>query len=103
MKLKEKLHLFLERMMMSNHEYLNMKNDAQNFKNVRGCVGVNTSTKYVDYRDKYGEILCKFPESTETTIDVNITDMLKAIGVTYNKNYVKLNIVEGEKDGDNKD
>ena len=47
MKLKEKLHLFLERMMMSNHEYLNMKNDAQNFKNVRGCVGVNTSTKYV--------------------------------------------------------
>lgn len=36
MKLKEKLHLFLERMMMSNHEYLNMKNDAQNFKNVRG-------------------------------------------------------------------
>lgn len=103
MKLKEKLYLFLERITMSNHEYLTMKNDAQNFKNIMGCVGVNISTKYVDCRDKYGELLCKFPESIGATIDVNVTDMLKAMGVIYDKNLVRLNIIEGEKDGDNKD
>ena len=103
MKLKEKLYLFLERMMMSNHEYLNMKNDAQNFKNVVRCVSVNISTKYADCRDKYGELLCKFPESIGAPIDVNVADMPKAMGVTYDKNLVKLNIAEGEKDGNNKD
>lgn len=103
MKLKEKLYLFLERMMMSNHEYLNMKNDAQKFKNVMGCVGINIGTKYVDCRDKYGKLLLKFPQSIEATINVNVSDMLKAMGIVYDKNFVKLNIVEGEKDGDNKD
>lgn len=103
MKLKEKLYLFLKRLMMSSHEYLNMKNDAQNFRNVMGCVGINIGTKYVDCRDKYGKLLLKFPENIEATINVDVADMLKAIGVTYDKSHVKLNILEGEKDGDNKD
>lgn len=103
MKLKEKLYLFLKRLMISNHEYLSMKNDAQNFRNVMGCAGINIGTKYVDCRDKYGKLLLKFPQSIEATINVNVSDMLKAMGVVYDKNFVKLNIVEGEKDGDNKD
>lgn len=94
MKFKEKLHIFLERIKLSNSEYLTMKEKNKRFDNMLAAISFETNTKYIDVKDNKGVYIFKFPESKNLTISINVPDLMKGVGIVYDRQLTNINIVK---------
>lgn len=91
-KLKRKIRCLIERIRLSELDYLTMKAQSQMYKAMMSTVKYSSDTEYGDVFDIDGIPIKTFLKARTATIHVNITDMLAEGGVTFNKNVVKLDV-----------
>ena len=94
MKLKENLRMLLERIKLSNFDYLTMKEKSKRFDNMLAAISFETNTKYIDVKDNKGVHIFKFPESKNLTISINVPDLMKGVGIVYDRHLTNINIVK---------
>lgn len=94
MKLKENLRMLLERIKLSNSEYLAMKEKSKRFDNMLAAISLETNAKYIDVKDNKGVHIFKFPESKNLTISINVPDLMKGVGIEYNKCCTNIKVIE---------
>ena len=88
-----KVHNFIERVRMSESDYLTMKEQSNKFENmISSCEFKLDEPEYTDVKDAYGNILHRFKKSQSASLNINIDEMLKNGGILYDKERVKLNI-----------
>lgn len=88
-----KVHNFIERVAMSESDYLTMKEQSNKFKNMMSsCEFKLEEPEYTDAKDASGNILYRFRKSQSASLNINIDEMLKNAGILYDKERVKLNI-----------
>ena len=88
-----KVHNFIERVRMSESDYLTMKEQSNKFENMMSsCEFKLDEPEYTDVKDTDGNILHRFKKSQSASININIDEMLKNGGILYDKERVKLNI-----------
>lgn len=92
--LKRKLHYLIERIKLSESEYLSMKAKAQMYEAMMSTVVYSVDSEYQDVFDDVGNLITRIPKSRTATVHVNVTDMLAEGGIVFNKNVVKLDIAE---------
>ena len=91
-KLKIKIRCLIERIKLSDSEYLTMKTQSQMYKAMMSTVKYSLDTEYEDAFDDNGNIIKRFLKARTATIHINIVDMLAEGGITFNKNAVKLDV-----------
>lgn len=91
-KLKIKIRCLIERIKLSDSEYLTMKAQSQMYKAMMSTVKYSSDTEYEDAFDDNGNIIKRFLKARTATIHINIVDMLAEGGITFNKNAVKLDV-----------
>lgn len=91
-KLKMKIRYLLERIKLSESDYLIMKAQAQMYKAMMSTVKYSSNAIYEDIVDDAGNLINRVPKSNTAIIHINITEMLAEGGVTFNKNVVKLDV-----------
>ena len=94
MKLKEKLHIFLERSKLSNSEYLTMKEKAKRFDDMLAAISMETNAEYLPVERPNGCVIAKVLISKSLTISVNIPDLMKGAGIVYDRQLTNINIVK---------
>lgn len=94
MKLKENLRMLLERIKLSNSEYLMMQEKANRFNNMLAAIGFETNSRYTDVQDNEGICILKFPESKTLTISINASDLMKTMGIEYDKCCTNIKVIE---------
>ena len=87
-----KVHNFIERVRMSESDYLTMKEQSNKFENMMSSCEFKLEPEYTDVKDADGNILHKFRKSQSASLNINIDKMLKNAGILYDKERVKLNI-----------
>ena len=88
-----KVHNFIERVRMSESDYLTMKEQSNKFENMMSsCEFKLDEPEYTDVKDADGNILHSFKKSQSASLNINIDEMLKNGGILYDKERVKLNI-----------
>ena len=88
-----KVHNFIERVRMSESDYLTMKEQSNKFENMMSsCEFKLDEPEYMDVKDADGNILHRFIKSQSASLNINIDEMLKNGGILYDKERVKLNI-----------
>jgi hypothetical protein len=93
-KFKMKIRFLLERIKLSESDYITMKAQSQMYKAMMSTVKYSSNTVYEDIVDDTGNLINRIPKSNTAIVHVNVTEMLAEGGVTFNKNVVKL-IVTG--------
>ena len=93
-KFKMKIRFLLERIKLSESDYITMKAQSQMYKAMMSTVKYSSNTVYEDIVDDAGNLINRIPKSNTAIVYVNVTEMLAEGGVTFNKNVVKL-IVTG--------
>lgn len=84
---------FIERVRMSESDYLTMKEQSNKFENMMSsCEFKLEEPEYTDVKDANGNILHRFRKSQSASLNINIDEMLKNGGILYDKERVKLNI-----------
>lgn len=91
-KLKMKIHWLIERIKISDSEYLTMKAQSQMYKAMMSTIEYGLNMEYEDILDDAGNLINEIPKSNTAIVHINITDMLAAGGITFNKNVVKLDV-----------
>lgn len=91
-KLKMKIRYLLERIKLSESDYLIMKAQSQMYKAMMSTVKYSSNVVYEDIVDDTGNLINRVPKSNTAIVHINITEMLAEGGVTFNKNVVKLDI-----------
>ena len=91
-KLKMKIRCLIERIKLSDSEYLTMKAQSQMYKAMMSTIEYSSDSEYEHAFDDNGVPIKSFLKSRTATVHVNITDMLAEGGITFNKNVVKLDI-----------
>ena len=88
-----KVHNFIERVRMSESDYLTMKEQSNKFENMMSsCEFKLDEPEYTDVKDADGNILHRFKKYQSVSLNINIDEMLKNGGILYDKERVKLNI-----------
>lgn len=88
-----KVHNFIERVRMSESDYLTMKEQSNKFENMMSsCEFKLDEPEYTDVKDADGNILHRFKKPQSASLNINIDEMLKNGGILYDKERVKLNI-----------
>lgn len=88
-----KVHNFIERVRMSESDYLTMKEQSNKFENMMSsCEFKLDEPEYTDVKDADRNILHRFKKSQSAGLNINIDEMLKNGGILYDKERVKLNI-----------
>lgn len=88
-----KVHDFIERVRMSESDYLTMKEQSNKFENMMSsCEFKLDEPEYTDAKDADGNIIHRFTKSQSASLNINIDEMLKNGGILYDKEKVKLNI-----------
>lgn len=91
-KLKRKIHCLIERIKLSESDYLMMKAQSQMYKAMMSTIKYSSDSEYEDAFDDNGNLIKRFLKARTATIHINIADMLAEGGVTFNKNAVNLDI-----------
>lgn len=94
MKLKENLHIFLERSKLSNLEYLTMKEKAKRLDDMLVAISLETNAEYIPVEKPKGCVIAKVLKSKSLTISVNIPDLMKGVGIVYDRQLTNINIVK---------
>ena len=87
---KRKLHILIERIKLSESDYLTMKANAQMYKDMMSTVECNLDVEYEDVMVGKS-LITKIPKSKTMTINIDIKQMLANAGITFDDT-VKLNI-----------
>lgn len=93
-RLKMKIRYLIERIKLSESDYLTMKAQSQMYKAMMSTVKYSSDTEYEDVFDDNGNIIKRFLKARTATIHINIVDMLAEGGITFNNNTVKLDVTE---------
>lgn len=91
-KLQMKIRCLIERIKLSDSEYLTMKAQSQMYKAMMSTIKCSSNAIYEDIVDSDGNLINRIPKSKTAIVHVNIADMLAEGGVTFNKNVVKLDV-----------
>lgn len=91
-KLKMKIRCLIERIKLSDSEYLTMKAQSQMYKAMISTIEYSSDSEYEDAFDDNGVPIKSFLKARTATVHINITDMLAEGGITFNKNVVKLDV-----------
>ena len=91
-KLKMKIRCLIERIKLSDSEYLTMKAQSQMYKAMISTIKYGSNMEYEDICDDVGNLINKIPKSNTVTVHINVTEMLAEGGITFNKNVVKLDV-----------
>ena len=91
-KLKMKIRCLIERIKLSDSEYLTMKAQSQMYKAMMSTVKYSSGSEYSDVFDADGVLVTSIRQARTATVHINIVDMLAEGGITFNKNAVKLNV-----------
>ena len=91
-KFKMKIRFLLERIKLSESDYITMKAQSQMYKAMMSTIKYSSNTVYEDIVDDTGNLINRIPKSNTAIVHINITEMLAEGGVTFNKNVVKLDI-----------
>lgn len=91
--LNRKFRNFIEKLRLSETEYLTMKEQSEKFEGMMStCEFKLCELEFTDIKDKKGNILHRFPKSRTATLNINIDEMLKEAGIVYDKDRVTLNV-----------
>lgn len=91
--LKRKFRNFIERLRLSESEYLTMKEQSEKFEGMMStCEFKLGEPEFTDIKDKEGNILHRIPKSRTAILNINIDAMLKEAGIIYDKDRVTLNV-----------
>lgn len=91
--INRKLQNFIEKVRMSESDYLIMKEQSNKFENMmQTCKFTMNEPEYIDIKDANGNVLHKLTTSYSASLNINIDDMLKEAGIIYDKERVSLNI-----------
>lgn len=90
--LKRKLFYLIERIKLSELDYLSMKAASQMYSSMMSAITYKAETEYEDIEDKNGHIITKITKSKYATINVDMEELLASAGVRYNKYAVKVNV-----------
>lgn len=99
-KLKRKTNYLIERIKLSEPNYLHMKAKAQMYEDMMSAITYNLNTDYEDITDVLGNVVTRIYRDKTVTLDVDVIKMLAAGGITFDKNSVQLNIIGFEKEED---
>ena len=91
-KLKMKIRCLIERIKLSDSEYLTMKAQSQMYKAMISTIKFSSNAIYEDLVDGDGNLINRIPKSKTAIVHVNFTDMLAEGGIAFNKNVVKLDV-----------
>lgn len=91
-KLKRKIHCLIERIKLSESDYVTMKTRAQMYKAMMSTIKYSSSPEYEDVKDSLGCLITTIPKAKTATVHINITEMLAEGGITFNKNVVKIDV-----------
>lgn len=91
-KLKMKIRCLIERIKLSESDYLTMKAQSQMYKAMMSTIKYSSNTVYEDIADNDGNLINRILKAKTATVHINITDMLAEGGITFNKNAVKFDI-----------
>ena len=91
-KLKRKIRCLIERIRLSESDYLTMKAQSQMYKAMMSTVKYSSGSEYEDAFDDNGVLIKRFLKARTATVHLNIVDMLAEGGITFNKNAVKLDV-----------
>ena len=87
---KRKLHSLIERIKLSESDYLSMKSKAQMYSDMMSAIKYECNTDYEDIKSN-GQTIARFPRSKTMTLNIDVEQMLENGGITFDKNAVKLN------------
>lgn len=91
--LKRKFRNFIERLRLSESEYLKMKEQSEKFEGMMStCEFKIGEPEFMDIKDKKGNIVHRIPKSRTATLNINVDEMLKEAGIVYDKDRVTLNV-----------
>lgn len=91
-KLKRRIWCLIERIMLSESDYLVMKAQSQMYQAMMSTIEYSSDSEYEDAFDDNGIPIKSFLKARTATVHINITDMLAEGGITFNKNVVKLDV-----------
>jgi hypothetical protein len=91
-KLKRKIHCLIERIKLSESDYVAMKTQSQMYKAMMSTIKYDLSSEYEDIKDASGYLITTIPKAKTATAHINITEMLAEGGIIFNKNVVKLDV-----------
>lgn len=91
-KIKRKIHCLLERIKLSEHDYLSMKAQSQMYKAMMATIKHSSSADYEDIKDADGNLIQKLLIGKTVKLDIDIVELLAEGGITFDKNAVKLNV-----------
>lgn len=92
--LKRKLLCLFERIRLSEIDYKNIQLKAKMYDNMMSTINFDINTKTEDITDRDGNLIYRIPKSKTVNMDIDMMKMLKAGGVTFDLDAVKLNIVK---------
>lgn len=91
-KIKMKIRCLIERIRLSESDYLVMKAQSQMYQAMMSTIEYSSDSEYEDTFDDNGIPIKSFLKARTATVHINITDMLAEGGITFNKNVVKFDI-----------
>lgn len=86
--LKQKWHNFVERLRLSENDYLTMKRQSENYEKMLSTINVELKCDSEDITDIAGNVIRKGNVNKNVTINVDTKEMLNKIGITFDKDTV---------------
>lgn len=87
-----KIGNFIEKMRLSETDYLMMKDQSEKYKSMMSTMNVDTHAEFENIETESGIVLRRFPKSQTVTLNVDVKDMLRAGGVICDLDPIKLNV-----------
>jgi hypothetical protein len=78
------IKLFFKRVFMGNKRYLDLLDKENSLSQVKSGVTISTEAEDVDAKSPSGFVVMRFRKAVHATIHVDLTKMLRGIGVTVN-------------------
>lgn len=89
---KRKFLRLVERIKLSESDYLNMKEQSRRYGAMMSTIEYNVTAEYDDVLDKENRTIISFPKSKTMTVNIDIEKILAAGGIVFDKNAVTLNV-----------
>lgn len=86
--LKQKWHNFVERLRLSEDDYLTMKRQSENYEKMLSTINVELKCDSEDITDIAGNVIRKGNVNKNVIINVDTKEMLNKIGITFDKDAV---------------
>lgn len=91
-RLKRKFLCLIERIRLSETEYLNMKTKTQMFNNMMATIKFDSKVECETVKDAEEKPILVLSKNKVVTLSVDIKDMLAAGGITFDEDVVIFNV-----------